>query len=183
MSDTATLQAKDIPNLTQDQWQGLAQLGDLVTVVNKLLAGPAGAVATEYLAQGATFLPDGAMPALRETMEVLASLHEQGIITQIGTLLGLATTMLTQDNLNQFFVSLLDMAQETSFAEVLKASIKDAARQSAQESEHLGGFLGLMRVMQDKEVQTGLRMMGVMAGKLAPLFRHRALPQQKHEHK
>jgi hypothetical protein len=98
------------------------------------------------------------------------------LLAQLGTVISLGAQTLTRDNLNQFFTSALDMAQETSFAEVLRASFQDAARESARESEHLGGFMGLLRVMNDKEVQTGLRMMGVMAGKLSPLLHPHPAP-------
>ncbi len=174
MSQTTTVSAPERSerNLTAEQWQGLAQLADLVTTAQKILEGPAGAVATGYLAQGATLMPDGALPAVREALELLTSLHEQGIIAQLGTVISLGAQTLTRDNLNQFFTSALDMAQETSFAEVLRASFQDAAR----ESEYLGGFTGLLRVMKDKEVQTGLRMMGVMAGKLSPLLHPHPAP-------
>lgn len=178
MSQTTMVSAPERSerNLTAEQWQGLAQLADLVTTAKKILEGPAGAVATGYLAQSATLMPDGALPAVREALELLTSLHEQGIIAQLGTVISLGAQTLTRDNLNQFFTSALDMAQETSFAEVLRASFQDAARESVRESEHLGGFTGLLRVMKDKEVQTGLRMMGVMAGKLSPLLHPHPAP-------
>ncbi|OLZ09219.1 DUF1641 domain-containing protein [Sulfobacillus thermosulfidooxidans] len=160
--------------LTEAQWQGLAQLGDLVTVLTKLLEGPMGSVITGYAAEASSFLPAEALPTLKELLELLAEMRAQGVFNQLATVVGLASETLTRENLNAFFQTVLDMAGEASFAEVLRNAFQEAAKESAQDMQHLGGLAGLMRVMKDKDVQAGLRMMGIMAGKMAPLLRSRA---------
>ncbi len=176
MSDTATHTAGE-RTFSPEQWQGLANLGDLVSVLYKLLEGPMGGVLTGYVAEGASLLPDGAVGALRETLQMLTDLHEQGVIGQLNTMISLTAQTLTRDNINQFMSSALDMAQDISFTEVLRSAFQEAARESAHETADLGGFGGLLRVMKDKEVQAGLRIMGAMAGKLAPLWQHASSPQ------
>ncbi|WP_242940688.1 DUF1641 domain-containing protein [Sulfobacillus thermosulfidooxidans] len=101
-------------------------------------------------------------------------MRAQGVFNQLATVVGLASETLTRENLNAFFQTVLDMAGEASFAEVLRNAFQEAAKESAQDMQHLGGLAGLMRVMKDKDVQAGLRMMGIMAGKMAPLLRSRA---------
>ena len=100
MSSTVTFDETASIPLSADQWQGLARLGELVTVVDRALDGPMGAVSVGYLASLMTLAPSNTLSAVREVLEMLTEWHEHGVLTQIRALVDMMGSVLSSENIN-----------------------------------------------------------------------------------
>lgn len=166
MSTTVTFDETASTPLTADQWQGLARLGELVAVIDRALDGPMGAVSVDYLASLMTLAPSNTLAALREVLEMLAAWHENGVLTQIRSVVDMMASVLTAENINTVAMATLHKARKSNVPATLRTLSRELSDVTQADTAGLGGLGGLVRLMMDKDVQAGLRMMGMTAGKI-----------------
>lgn len=166
MNSTVTFDETASIPLSADQWQGLARLGELVTVVDRALDGPMGAVSVGYLASLMTLAPSNTLSAVREVLEMLTEWHEHGVLTQIRALVDMMGSVLSSENINTVAMATLHKARESHVPAALRALSRELSDVAQADTAGLGGLGGLMRLMMDKDVQAGLRVMGMTAGKI-----------------
>lgn len=152
--------------LSHEQWQGLGQLGELVSQINQLLEGPLGTIITGYAAEGTAWVPEGMAAALHEVLELLVALHEDGILRKMRIMSHLVAPVLTRENIDAAMTALIAVTEKGSM-EGLQEAIRDVRRQSVQTLGRQGGWGGLLRMMKDPDVQAGLHFMAALAGKVA----------------
>jgi uncharacterized protein YjgD (DUF1641 family) len=151
--------------LTEAQWQGLAQVGELAQTVKSLLDGPLGGVVTELLVRGTDLVPQSGLEALQHALGILGEWHDNGTLDQLASLVGLMSSMVTPEN--------IQLALDTPMAFLQSGVLSDIKRQVAtvthDQQETVGKFGGLgamMRIMKDPDVQAGMWMMMHVAGKI-----------------
>ncbi|NMP23087.1 hypothetical protein [Sulfobacillus harzensis] len=162
---TSTGETPSIP-LSDDQWRGLARLGEIVAVFDRALDGPMGAVSVDYLASLMTLAPSNTLAAVREVLELLTEWHEKGVLAQIRSVIDMMASVLTQENINMVALATLEKARHNNVPATIRTLSRELGDVTHADTAGLGGLGGLMRLMMDKDVQAGLRMMGMTAGKI-----------------
>ncbi len=176
MSSTLTFDETASSPLTADQWQGLARLGELVTVFDRAMDGPMGAVSVDYLASLMTLAPSNTLAAVRDVLEMLTEWHENGVLTQIRSVVDMMASVLSAENINTVATAALRKARKSHVPDTLRTLSRELSDVTQADTTGLGGLGGLMRLMMDKDVQAGLRMMGMTAGKIRTVMQ--SDPQQ-----
>lgn len=168
---TATLPTETPPiPLSADQWRGLARLGELVLILDRALDGPMGAVSVDYLAEIMTLAPSHTLAAVREVLDLLVEWHEKGMLSQIRDFGDMVSSLLSQENINAVSLAALAKARRNGIPHTMRTLAHELGDAAKSSTVGLGGFGGLMRLMRDKDVQAGLRLMGTMAGKVQELL-------------
>ncbi len=175
-------QGSSIP-LTNEQWRGLARLGDIVSVIDDAMNGPMGAVSVDYVVSLMTLAPSNMLGAVREALQLLTEWHEKGVLAQIRALVDMLASILTPENVNSVALATIHKAQQSNVPTTLKALSRELSDVTHSDTAGLGGLGGLMRLMMDKDVQAGLRMMGMTAGKIRNVMQSdpkRGSPSMQH---
>lgn len=157
MTETST-------KLTEQQWRGLAQLGDLAQVATTLLEGPLGGVIAGYLAQGNDMVPAGTMDAVQHLLKILVKWHENGTLDQVASSVEWLTGTLTPETIRLAIEEPMEFLQSGVVADV-----RDALQSPKQIP--LGGLGAMIRIMRDPDVQAGLWMMANLSGQISSSVR------------
>ncbi|CAB1128226.1 conserved protein of unknown function [Candidatus Hydrogenisulfobacillus filiaventi] len=154
--------------LSPEQWQGLARLGEWFSKVDQALAGPLGNVATDTVYQLSTLAPEGTLPALRKLLCLVVELDRSGFLDSLGMAIGMLMAAMDASDVNALMDKLLQSGRGLSRL----GPVSEAVSQALREADHAGGggLGGLWALMRNPEVQRGLRMLGTVAGKVAPLL-------------
>lgn len=156
--------------LTDQQWRGLAQLGDLAQVATTLLESPLGGVIAGYLVQGTDMVPEGTMDAIEHMLKILVQWHENGTLDQVASGVSLLTSTLTPENITIAIEEPMEFLQSGVLADV-----KDALQSFKHGQQHevgkFGGLGPMIRIMKDPDIQAGLWIMANLAGKIGSSVR------------
>jgi uncharacterized protein YjgD (DUF1641 family) len=79
--------------LTADQWQGLARLGELIQAVDQGLKGDLGSAITENVLTLSQSLPNDLPASIKAATETLTTVHRSGLLKQLDMLLQMAGQM------------------------------------------------------------------------------------------
>lgn len=164
-----TTVASVIPDLSEEQWQGLARLGEWVNVASRAFEGPLGSVAIDYVEQAVNVAPSNTLLAIKETLTMLVEWSQDGTLRRLNIVVALISSMLSEENINALALALLDKAQETHFSQTVNALAQGLSATAHYDTKGLGGIGGLLRVMTNKDVQAGLRMLSSIAAHLQRL--------------
>ncbi|PSR22165.1 MAG: hypothetical protein C7B45_08040 [Sulfobacillus acidophilus] len=154
--------------LTDSQWKGLQLLGDLAVNLNKVIEGPAGAVAAGYIAQASTMMPEGTLDAVQHALRLLVQWHESGFLDEIATVADLVSGMLSSQALS------LALQEPAGILQEVKEDLKRVEQDQKDVVGHFGGLGAMMRIMKDPDVQAGLWTMAHLAGKLGSAVRKKS---------
>ncbi|MCY0882181.1 MAG: DUF1641 domain-containing protein [Firmicutes bacterium] len=174
-----TTAAREDQMLTSEQWKALGQVADLVVIANRALEGPLGNVLTEYALQASSLAMDGWFDALHNSVKLLVELDKTGILDFLQMGLGLVSSAATQETLARLIEGFVEVTSQVSLAELLRDAFEEASKETTQDPAKLGGIGGLLKVMTDRNVQAGLRLVGGVAGKLYPLLHDHLGQSQK----
>lgn len=149
-------------SFTPEQWQGLARLGELVHGFERAFDETLGAAFVEYVAQILSTAPPHSLDAVHELLDLLVRWHEDGLISRIGSGVELITSILSSKNINAVSPAALTKARDYAVPEALRHMVCEAP-DTGPLTTRLGGWSGLIRLMTDKDVQPGIKIMSAMA--------------------
>ncbi len=147
--------------LSTEQWQALGRLADRyqgAEQVGQFVSREFGGTATELMLETAELLQDPRLGnTLREVIETMTVLAESGILKKLRELALFVSESETYLDTDELVGSLIRNLRKLPVA-TLGAAWRDA--NIASEHKAAGGWGGLLRIMRDPEVQTGLVVMG-----------------------
>ena len=162
MTDRPQTTPPATPALNTAQWAALGRMADRYAQAEELgsfaLKHLGGEMTEAILTLTDLFKDPKLLPALRELLDTLVTLHEVGALRQLRDNAILASEGLRDTDLNATMTQLLKLPDRIG-------SVIDQATH-ASEDKHLGGFSGLMHMLRDKEVQHGIQTLARMAGAL-----------------
>jgi uncharacterized protein YjgD (DUF1641 family) len=179
--------------LTDEQWNGIAVLGEAIAksgvsaqefadalgremaMVEKaaafaeFLSGPAAPEITASIVNTSGFLQrEDILPAARDALLTLAELHRNGTLSALRNWSGQISAARESIDLD----SIADDAMPgmvdngaTRIGDLLKA-VEQATDEADNDRRHLGGISGLLHMLRDPEVQHGMRTLMVLPGYL-----------------
>ena len=162
MTDGIKAPTAATPALNAAQWAALGRMADRYAQAEEL-----GSFAVKHLGSEMTeavltltdlFKDPKLLPALRELLSTLVTLHEVGALRQLRDNAILAAEGLRDTDLNT------TMAQMLKLPDKIGAVIDQATQGNSDKG--LGGFGGLMHMLRDKDVQHGIQTLARAAGAL-----------------
>lgn len=162
MTDTpGTALTPAAPQLSATQWAALGRMADRYAQAEELgsfAVKHLGGEMTEAVLTLTELVQDPKLlPALRELLATLVTLHEVGALRQLRDNAILAAEGLRDTDLNNTMAQMLKLPDRIS-------AVMDQAQ--GVDAKHLGGFGGLMHMLRDKDVQHGIQTLARMAGAL-----------------
>ena len=163
MTDGMKAPTAATPALNAAQWAALGRMADRYAQAEEL-----GSFAVKHLGSEMTeavltltdlFKDPKLLPALRELLSTLVTLHEVGALRQLRDNAILAAEGLRDTDLNT------TMSQMLKLPDKIGAVIDQATQGTSDKG--LGGFGGLMHMLRDKDVQHGIQTLARMAGALS----------------
>lgn len=150
------------PALSATQWAALGRMADRYAQAEELgsfaVKNLGGEMTEAVLTLTDLFKDPKLLPALRELLATLVTLHEVGALRQLRDNAILAAEGLRDTDLNATMTQMLKLPDKIG-------AVIDQATQGTSD-KGLGGFGGLMHVLRDKEVQHGIQTLARMAGAL-----------------
>lgn len=152
------------PALNTAQWAALGRMADRYAQAEELgsfaVKNLGGEMTEAVLTLTDLFKDPKLLPALRELLATLVTLHEVGALRQLRDNAILAAEGLRDTDLNATMAQMLKLPDKIG-------AVIDQATQGASDKS-LGGFGGLMHMLRDKDVQHGIQTLARMAGALSP---------------
>ena len=156
-------QALAAPQLTATQWEALGRMADRYAQAEELgsfAAKHLGGDITEAVLTATDLFKDPKLvPALRELLDTLVTLHEVGALRQLRDNAILAAESLRDTDLNHTMSQMLKLPDKIT-------DVIDEATHGGHDDKALGGFGGLMHMLRDKDVQRGIQTLARAAGAL-----------------
>ena len=159
-----TTPAVAAPALNAAQWAALGRMADRYAQAEELgsfaVKNLGGEMTEAVLTLTDLFKDPKLLPALRELLATLVTLHEVGALRQLRDNAILAAEGLRDTDLNATMNQMLKLPDKIG-------AVLDQATQGSSD-KGLGGFGGLMHMLRDKEVQHGIQTLARMAGAFSP---------------
>lgn len=106
--------------------------------------------------------------ALAELLVQLGRLHRSGMLTRLGDLAEYLSGLEEGTDFRKLAGSMVDAAPEGALSQLpqLLHGLEQAARNTREDENRLGGYSGLIHLLRDPQVQKGLRMLAQLTAHL-----------------
>lgn len=152
--------------LTPEQWQGLARLGELIQAVDQGLKTGLGSALTENVLTLSQTLPSDLPQSLKAAAETLTTLHRSGLLQQLEILLQLASQVpeFWQEVVPEKLLNVAEDVSQVDFKGVLSLG------EEASKTRALSAMIALLRYVTQEAPQDFLGQVTEFVNQTAPIL-------------
>ncbi|PSR22658.1 MAG: hypothetical protein C7B47_16520 [Sulfobacillus thermosulfidooxidans] len=152
--------------LTPEQWQGLARLGELIQAVDQGLKTGLGSALTENVLTLSQTLPSDLPQSLKAAAETLTTLHRSGLLQQLEMLLQLASQVpeFWQEVVPEKLLNVAEDVSQVDFKGVLSLG------EEASKTRALSAMIALLRYVTQEAPQDFLGQVTEFVNQTAPIL-------------
>ncbi len=152
--------------LTAEQWQGLARLGELIQAVDQGLKGDLGSTITENVLTLSQSLPNDLPASFKAATETLTTVHRSGLLKQLDMLLQMAGQMpdFWTDVVPEQLLKVAEDVSQVDFKGALNLG------EEASKTRALSAALSLLRYVTQEAPTDFLDDVTAFVNQTAPIF-------------
>ncbi|WP_053960947.1 hypothetical protein [Sulfobacillus thermosulfidooxidans] len=152
--------------LTPEQWQGLARLGELIQAVDQGLKTGLGSALTENVLTLSQTLPSDLPQSLKAAAETLTTLHRSGLLQQLDMLLQLASQVpeFWQEVVPEKLLNVAEDVSQVDFKGVLSLG------EEASKTRALSAMIALLRYVTQEAPPDFLGQVTEFVNQTAPIL-------------